>query len=91
MFFLKREEQSCGIKRLENLSTAAGLHDEYKTIHNTRNRIFEFFEPKSCVAQDSVTAGRCHGRPPEFGSPSMLEEGPPAGTCHSVDTGSGKA
>lgn len=91
-------EQGCE-NQLENLSTAECLHDEYKSTHNTdiykkkKKTVLEteFFKPKYCVDRDSVTACRCHGRPPEFGSPSMLEEGPPAGTSHSVDTGFGKA
>lgn len=80
------QQQSVFMMNTNLPTTQISKKKKKKTVLQT-----EFFKPKYCVDRDSVTACRCHGRPPEFGSPSMLEEGPPAGTSHSVDTGSGKA
>lgn len=78
-----------------SISTAVQLQYKYKTVHRQPEEHGKVSFSKSSdeilCSRGGVTACRCHGRPPEFGSPSMSEEDPPAGTCHTADTESGKA
>ena len=54
-------------------------------------RGFCWEEAAEQVGEGSITGGTCHGKPPVYGSPSRWGVGPPAGTSHSADTGSGRA